>query len=202
MEINIQIIHGATELFKKYGIKSISMDDIARHLSISKKTIYQHFEDKDKLVFEVLVKDLNNDKNELKQISETAKDVIEELMLCGDYMRTHVVNLNPALLFDLKKYHPEAWKYFQDFKKVFMVEMILKSLNRGINEGYFRKDVHCPILARLRAEQIEIGFNSDIYPSEIYNNGEVQMEFFKHFIYGVSTIKGHERLDELMKYKL
>lgn len=202
METNNHIIVGATELFKKYGIKSISMDDIARHLSISKKTIYQHYEDKDKLVFEVLVKDLNNDKNELIGISNKSKDVIEELMLCGEYMRTHVINLNPALLFDLKKYHPEAWKYFQDFKKVFIVEMILRGLQRGLKEGYFRTNINAPILARLRAEEIEMGFNNDIYPSEIYNNGEVQMEFFKHFIYGVSTLKGHERLDELMKYKI
>lgn len=202
METSSQIVQGASELFKKYGVKSISMDDIARHLSISKKTIYQHFEDKDKLVLEVLVRDLNHDKTELNLITNKSKDVIEELMLFGEYMRTHVINLNPALLFDLKKYHPEAWKYFQDFKKVFIVEMILRSLDRGIREGYFRENIHGPILARLRAEQIEMGFNNDIYPSETYNNGEVQMEFFKHFIYGVSTLKGHERLDELMKYKI
>lgn len=202
METNIQIIIGATELFKRYGIKSISMDDIARHLSISKKTIYQHFEDKDKLVLEVLAKELNNDKNEILCISTKSKDVIEELMLCGDYMRTHIVNLNPALLFDLKKYHPEAWKYFEDFKKIFIVEMLLKCLQRGIDEKYFRNDINAPILARLRAEEIELGFNTEIYPTDTYNTGEVQMEFFSHFIYGVSTLKGHERLDELLKYKI
>lgn len=201
MDVKSQIIEGAFELFRKYGVKSISMDDIARHLSISKKTIYQHFEDKDRLVLDVLTFELTNDKNRLNAINDNSKDVIDELMKLGEYMKNHVMNINPALLFDLKKYHPASWKYFQEFKKGFIVDMLLKSIDRGIKEGFFREDLNAPVLARLRAEQIEIGFNEEIYPSEVFNNGDVQLEFFKHFIYGVSTLKGHERLDEIMKYK-
>jgi len=198
MEQKDIILKGSLDLFLKYGIKSITMDDISRALGVSKKTIYLYYEDKDVLVSEAVNAFTNFQKETLNSLSEIAKDSIEELMKMSDYMRTNVCNINPALLYDIKKYHPKAWAIFIDYKRSFVEASIEKTLKRGMDEGYFRANLNTKILSRLRMETVEMGFDTEIFPTSEFQTPAVQIEFFEQFVYGICTLKGHKLLN---KYK-
>lgn len=185
-------------LFTKYGTKSITMDDIARELAMSKKTIYQHFSDKEDVVMAFIKQFVTHQIEQIEALRKNSENVIHELITSTEHMKMMMSSMNPALVFDLKKYHPKCWAVYLDFKKNFLENFILETLNRGIEEGYFRKDLITAILARMRVEQVEMGFNPDIFPQTEFNLTEVQMECFNHFMYGISTIKGHKTIN---KYK-
>ncbi|MDX2191145.1 MAG: TetR/AcrR family transcriptional regulator [Bacteroidota bacterium] len=197
MEPKELILQGAEELFTRYGIKSITMDELSHHLSMSKKTIYQYFKDKDQLVLEVLHSHMSKQKCDMDNIFNTNTDVIKEMFEATIYMRNMTNKINPSILFDMRKYHPNAYATFQKFKKEYIVENIKKSLQKGIDQGYFRKDIDIEILAKLRVEEIEIGFNMDVFPIGSHEFVEIHDQLFTHFIYGVCTIKGHKRFNEL-----
>lgn len=195
METKDQILKGAGELFLRYGLKSITMDEIARHLSISKKTLYQHFRDKDELLISFLEMYIEIQKIEMRMIFEMSEDVIDEMMKTTEHMRTKVCNINPSLLFDLKKYHSNAWNVFQLFKNSFIIKQIEQTLSKGISEGYFRPEIDSKVLSRLRMEEVEMGFNPTIFNPEEYSIPKVQMQLLEHFMYGICTLKGHKKIN-------
>ena len=111
-EIRCTILSGVHQLFTRFGLKSITMDDIASKLTMSKKTIYQHFKDKDSLVSEYVNGFLSTQKDEINRITKESKDVIEEMVLTADYLKETIGNLNPSVLFDMRKYHPASFKIY------------------------------------------------------------------------------------------
>lgn len=195
----LEILKGASELFMRYGVKSITMDEIARHLSVSKKTIYQHFSDKDHLVITFTNVVLNQQRSDMEALTSSCPNVMEGMMKLSDYMRTHVCNINPGLLFDLKKYFPQAWKIFVEHKREFFKNHLISILKKGIIEGYFRSNINLEILARMRLEQVEMAFNPDIFPPAEFVISDVHIQLFNHFVYGICTLKGHEEIDRLTK---
>jgi AcrR family transcriptional regulator len=197
MEIKDTILNGAFELYKRYGIKSITMDEVARHLSMSKKTIYQYFEDKDALVLEIVQQETKTWDSKLEEIRFSTQDVIEEMQKTSDYMRVKLSQMNPSMMFDMKKYHPKAWVVFESHKKSHILDCIKSSIERGITEGFFRADLNIEILAILRSEQISLSFDITLFDTEKYNLVDVNATLFEHFLYGICTLKGHERLSEL-----
>ena len=105
------ILTAVAALFLKYGIRSVSMDDIAHHKGISKKTLYQYFEDKNDLVKQVTTMLLEERMKEYLEATDCSSNAIEELFSIAKLMRKHFRELNPALMYDLQKYHPEGWAF-------------------------------------------------------------------------------------------
>ena len=116
METKDRILQGAEELFYKFGIKSVTMDDIAKHLSISKKTIYQFFSDKNELVVTLMSVKLKEDECEFRQIQTESENVIVEVFNMMKHMGVMFSKANPNVFYDLQKYHPNAWAHFKNFK--------------------------------------------------------------------------------------
>ncbi len=198
MEIKDRILLGAQELFFKYGIKSITMDDIAKHLAVSKKTIYQFFEDKNHLVETLLDNSLKQDERHFIEVQESSENVIVEVFGLMKHIGDMFAKINPNIFYDLQKYHPNAWKKFLMFKEDCMAHMVEESIIRGIKEGLVRADVNPKILSRLRIEEVEMGFNPDLFPPNKFNMPEVQVALLDHFFMGICTIKGHKLFN---KYK-
>ncbi len=198
MESKEKILKGVEELFFKYGIKNITMDEIARHLSISKKTIYQFFKDKDEVVHSLMLQTLEDDKCRIKSAKDNSKNVVEEVLKMMEEMREMFGRINPVLFYELHKFHPLTWRIFQDFKSTFILDMVESSLKRGQKEGYIRPDINIKILARMRVEMVEQAMKGEMFPHELYNVLDVQLALTEHFLYGVCTLKGHKLIN---KYK-
>ena len=187
-----KILNGAIELFMKYGVRSISMDDIARHLSVSKKTLYQHFVDKEDLVTLASEMHIEGNKKQYEDLTATAVNAIDELAKISQCLRKDMTEMNPSLLFDLKKYHPRAWNVWLDHKNRYIRDSVSRNIKQGIQEGYFRPDVNAEILALVRIESIPFAFDERIFPRDKFNLAEVQLQIFDHFVYGLCTEKGRE----------
>jgi AcrR family transcriptional regulator len=197
-----KILNGAVELFMRYGVRSISMDDIARHLTVSKKTLYQHFEDKDELVTLASVSQIEMSKKQYDDLTTSAKNAIDELAKISVCLRKDMTEMNPSLLFDLQKYHPKAWTVWLDHKNKFIKESVVRNIKQGIAEGYYREDVNPEVMAVVRIEQIPIAFDHKIFPSEKFNLAEVQLQMFDHFVYGLCTEKGKKQYQKYRELNL
>lgn len=188
------IIITAENLFIRFGFKRVTMDDIAREMAISKKTIYQFFKDKNEIVCSATEYHLQKECSEIKHLEEQSENVIEYLVKLSKQMRGHIKVVHPGAIEDLKKHFPEGWEIFIRYKKEVFLESLEKTLKRGVEEGYFRPDIHTKVLAVMRMEQIQMSWDENIFPRAQYDCMEVQMQMLRHFIAGILTEKGRDLL--------
>ncbi|HYK77367.1 MAG TPA: TetR/AcrR family transcriptional regulator [Daejeonella sp.] len=198
MDIQEHIITESDNLFCQYGIKSVTMADIASKLGISKKTIYQHFKDKNALVVEILRNKLSDQGCKMHENASQSANAVHELLSAVTLTRALLSKMNPTLFYDLQKYHPLAWKEFRIFREKALYEVIFENLKRGVQEGHYRPEINLPILTRMRIEQIDMIFNQVVYPVSEFNLSQVITEITEHFLYGICTPQGHELIS---KYK-
>lgn len=199
METSEKIIIGAGELFFSRGIKSVTMDDIAAHLRISKKTIYQFFRDKNDLVEAFTLANLKSNEAMMEDCCQQAKDPVEEIFLTMKHVTSLFQMINPNLFYDLQKNYPATWKKFQEFKLHSLVNIVERNIRKGMEMGYYRSDLHVKVLAKLRIEEVELGMNPAAFPPDKYNLGQVQIILLEHFLYGISTLKGHKLINKYKK---
>ncbi|WP_299289310.1 TetR/AcrR family transcriptional regulator [uncultured Mucilaginibacter sp.] len=191
-----RIMQGGDELFLQAGIKSVTMDDIAKHLGMSKKTIYHYFGDKNELVIALVKKKLRDDECQMQLIIQDSANVIDEMinmMKCSEEIFSRI---NPIVIHDIQKYHPEAWGEFQKFKSNVLIKTLEELLTKGIEQGFIRPDLDVKVLAKMRVHQVEMGFNHTIFPLSQFSTWKVQYQLLEHFNYGVCTLKGHQLLDQ------
>ena len=196
MEMRERILETTRELFLKYGVRSVSMDDIAKHLGMSKKTIYNFFKDKDELLSAFATSFVQRNKEAFDEATKMAGDAVDEIFCVMKHLRNMMQHMNPKLFFDLQKYHPQAWKQIRDFREKHVTEMIQQNLENGIGQGLYRPDINIVVLAKLRLEQIEMTMNQNIFPMDKFNIAHVQLSLFEHFLYGICTLKGHKLVNK------
>lgn len=172
------------------------MDDIARHLAISKKTIYHFFKDKNELVIALVKKKLKEDEDQMCDIIEKADNVIEEMINMMKCSEEIFARINPIVIHDLQKYHPDAWKQFQNFKSDVLVRTLEELLTKGITQGYIRPEIDVKIIARMRMLQVEMGFNTTLFPVNEFNTWKVQYQLLEHFNYGICTLEGYRLFEQ------
>lgn len=198
MEIKERITTTALDLFFRFGVKSITMDEVAKNLSISKKTIYQFFKDKDDLVATAAQWHMLKEETIIQEIGEKAIDPIDEVLKISEHLKQMLEGVNPSLLFDIEKFHPKAWKIYQEHKNNCVINSLVSNMKKGIEKGLYRKDIDVEIMAILRMEEIQMPFNPNIFPASKFKLQKVQVQFIEHFLYGICTLKGHKLIN---KYK-
>ena len=196
MEVKERIISAAEILFMRYGVRSVTMDDIAKELGISKKTIYIHFADKNTIVREVTSARLAKEREMVSELHKVSMNPIEEIIVSMKLLRDLSSEVNPIIFFDLKKYHPESWALYKQHKEFFR-EVVKRNLHKGIELNYYRPDIVPEILARLRIECVEMAFDPEIFPSNTFNLVDVQLQFIDHFLKGILTPLGLSVYEEL-----
>ena len=198
MEPRERIAAKAEELYMQYGIRSVSMDDIANNLGMSKKTLYQYFADKDELVDAVVEAHINRIQDDCGSCRSEAKNAIEEIFFTVDRILDEFNNMNPTLLHDLEKFHFRAYQRFRNHKDKFLLEMIRNNIEWGMQDGLYRPDIDADILSKFRIESLMIPFNVSVFPPAKYNLAHTSEIIIEHFIYGIASVKGHKLIQ---KYK-
>lgn len=196
MEIKDRILNHAQQLFMRNGIKSVSMDDIAADLAMSKKTLYKWFENKDQIVEASMARHLAGTQNECTVMINAASSAIDELFQMLAWIKQEFGNVHPSIFYDLRKFHPATWQLWQAHKTEFILSQIKENLRRGIEEGLFRADLDMEVLARLRLAQIELQFDPELYPTRHFAKERVSVALLEHFMLGVATIKGHKLINQ------
>ena len=121
MEVKDRIIQKATDLFMRYGIRSITMDEIASQLGISKKTIYQFFTDKDQMVEAVVELEVSENELKCEHCQVVAENAVQEIFIIMEMSEELLSAMNPLIMYDLEKHHVKAFKKFRDYKYRFHV---------------------------------------------------------------------------------
>jgi AcrR family transcriptional regulator len=185
-----RILEKGAELFFRYGVKTITMDSIATELGISKKTIYQHFPDKDTMVFEVVKTFIEQDVAKWDELNRLYSNVIEKMFKSFEMMKDMLTQMNPRLLFEIQKYFPNAFQLFTAHGEKCIHEYLVADFKKGAQFGYFRKDIDFELLARLRMAEVNLAFDPGFYPNNKLSLFETQLVFIDIFMRGILTEKG------------
>lgn len=201
-----KILTSAVELFRQYGMKAITMDDIARRAGISKKTLYQHFANKNEVVTESVqwYKDQVCDMCNMQMAeSENAIEAMVKMLAFMDNMNKE---MNPMLLFELQRYFPDAYKIFRAQLEVRDVGMLRDNIQRGIEEGLFRPEINPDLMARYRLESSLMILQPNLLVNDRNGLISVALEIGEHFMYGIMTQKGvklyHKYKDKHIKQEV
>ena len=194
-----EIIAKVSELYMKYGIKSITMDDVARELGISKKTLYLHFKDKDHLVNSVVNYTMDSQHEAMQKITKMKINAIEELLMVSKLITQLLKNTNPSATYDLQKYYPEIWKNISRDRRDHIYKQIADNMKRGIKEGLYRSDLNIDIIAHFYLFRLEMTNTLDLIVENKYTYEEIFNNFFSYHIRGIANQKGIDYLECKLK---
>lgn len=189
-----KLILGARDLFMKYGIKSLNMDDLARHLGVSKKTLYQIVSDKNELVDLAFAKVIEIECRQVEEITDRGCNAIDELFEVSKVIVNMLSNVHPSVHYDLVKYHPDVFKKRQDQQQDMVYEIMRLNIEKGKEEGLYRKDVNSNIISKIYIAKMDVVFDGELFPPHEMSFQEVYMEMFRYHIRGIASQKGVEYL--------
>ncbi len=187
-----RILEMSRDMFMRYGIRSVSMDDIAGALGMSKKTIYQYYADKEELVLAVIRYKTCESEELCKVDKENASDAIDEMFRAMDMVEHMFRTMNPAVLFDLRKYHPAAYGILEQHKNEYLYNTIRKNLEWGIREELYRPEINVDIIARYRVESMLLLFDPSFLSRQKANLADVEQQVLEHYLFGIVTLKGYK----------
>jgi hypothetical protein len=189
------IVEKVSDLYLQFGIKGVTMDDVAHHITISKKTLYQYFKDKKELVWAVLEHNDCEKKIDLSIFEQSSSNAIDDLFSFYNVQVEMIKSNKPAFVYDLKKYYPEIFLHFQKIKHKRVLESITNNLLKGKKEGLYRSDINEDILSRLSLMRIEGIMNTDFFSAEEIVSTDFFSEIFKYNVFGIVSDKGRKMLD-------
>ena len=192
----------AHDLVMKYGIRSVSMDDIATALGMSKKTIYLYYADKDELVLAVVSDVIRKSELDCDRDKNLSENAIHEIFLAMEMVVEMFTAMNPSIIYDMHKYHPRAFAIFQKHKNEYIYNVMRQNLNRGINEGLYRAELNIEIMSKYRVESMLLPFSPEFRHNLKYNLVEIEQELIVHFLFGLVTLKGYKLILKYQQEKI
>jgi TetR/AcrR family transcriptional regulator, cholesterol catabolism regulator len=199
MDNRERIIDGASQLFRMYGIRAVTMDSIASHLGMSKRTIYEIFADKDELLMGVLKWMTEKQKELVIKVLDNSENAIEAIFKLLEVNRDHFQEMSPAFQADLKRFHQEVLMNkdnkceMPDYRNTQVV------MERGIKEKLFRKDINADLANRCLDSLAKSILNNDLYPYDQFTRRDVIKNTMINYMKGISTPEGIELINKFEK---
>lgn len=200
-EKNKAIVEKVSAMYLEYGIRGVTMDDIAHKLSISKKTLYEHFSDKKELVSAVLENARIDWDTRFASIDCSNVSAIDELIHFYEIQVKMIKSNKPAFIYDLKKYYPEIFNRFHSIKQNMILNRFENNIKKGKKEGLYREDINVEIIAKLNLMRFEGITNSEFFSIDDLVSTDLFTEIFKYHIYGIVNEKGRELVDSKFSNK-
>ncbi len=199
MEKQERIIQGALNLFMRMGVKGVNMDYIATHLGISKKTLYQHVNNKGDLVEQSFASQQCNVKNMIEGICQKYENAIDELFEIDAGVCKIMKNRHPALINSLKTHYPKVWTLLDDLKKKHILKVLKRNLATGIKQGMYRKEINIDIISKLIITRIDTLIDDNVFPLTEYDFSTILRENRIYHIRGIASEKGINYLEQKLK---
>lgn len=198
-EKEVQLLTSASEIFMINGVKSMTMDDIARALKMSKKTLYKYVKDKNDLVCKSMSLILDIKQCEFEEICSTVKDPIEELWQITTKAARQFKAIHPSVMYDIQRFHPEAWDYFEKHKNSHIYDCVVDNLKRGQDSGVYRENINAEVISKVYVARFDILFNHKVFPPSEYALVDIHSEMMDYHFYGILSEKG---VKEFKEYEL
>ena len=188
----------SSELFLLNGIKSLTMNDISSKLGISKKTLYTYVSDKNDLVKKCVQLHLESNQCEMNEACNLSQNAIEELISMSKVAGELMSKMHPSILFDLKKYHADAWGLVREFEDETIFELTKSNLERGIEQGVYRTEMNVSIIATIYVSVVQSIFNSPSSINDKMSISEYYFEVFNYHIRGIANDKGTNLINQYL----
>ena len=193
-----EILKVATQLFLKYGLKSVSMDDIAKAAGISKKTIYQNIEDKKTLVYESLIDFIKEDKEMvLCAINRDDCNALEKMIIIAQEGIEMFKKIKPTVLYDLQKYYRQSWEIVQQYHFEFMFGIIKQNILEGQLEKVYREDADADVITKLFIGKMIMLADEEQFPNSSYPKPALFAQQLMYHLYGVVSHKHYPLLEKI-----
>ena len=196
MDSKQQIITTAESLFLRYGIKSITMDDVSRELGISKKTLYQFVDNKRDLIEEVMEHTISNEKKMMQDIREQSSNAIDEMLAVARHVTQLMRQLHPGAMYDLQKYYRDCWRKMEAFHQEYIYAMIKENIEKGQREELYRSDLDADIVAKLYVGKTIAIVDESAFPLNKYNRENLFREYIFYHLRGIASSKGLKLLEK------
>ena len=191
------ILEKVQRMYNRYGIRSVTMDDVSRELGISKKTLYEHFRDKEELISKVLELGLIMHQEQMAELDKKNLNALDELMELYKMIHHMFMDYNPSMEYDIRKYYPALFDQMKEARRKSIYETALKNMNKGKKEGLYRKDLNARIIAKLQVFQVENLFDSDLFPIQEITSFKVFHEFYVYNLHGILSDEGRSRFEKM-----
>lgn len=197
----IEIIDKAAGIFLKYGIKSVTMDDMAKELGMSKKTLYAYFSDKNDLVLQILTQKINSDQSRCMLIKDESENAIDEMFRINQFVSGMIKNVHPSVFYDLKKFHPDAMTIFHEHKWKFVKGTIMDNIARGKKEGLYRTELPDELIAIIYVGATDLISTGEAFAGLDKTSDQVFQEIIRFQLHGLVNEKGLAYLQEKINRK-
>lgn len=174
------------------------MDDICKEVGISKKTMYAKIDNKAELIAFVVSDFMSKEEASIKQIKVESKDALDEMINIAKHILFFLRNMKPSLIYDLKKYYMESWNKLEKIHFEFIKSIIGDNINRGIEEGVYRKEINAEIISRIYLESSKSTSDEDVFPFKDFNRVKLFQQFIQYHMHGILNDAG---LKKYKKYK-
>jgi len=188
----MDIIKKARDLFMQYGVKSVTMDDVSRALGISKKTLYAEVANKEDLVFQVLNLDMYSTESEMDHLEGQADNAIAHMASIVITLVRKFREVSPVAIYDLQKYYGPLWTKMEERRMNFVHEHIRKNIERGMNEGIYRKDLNADIITRLYVEMSRTIVNETVFPLQKFSRARLLQQLVSYHLNGIVNDEGYK----------
>lgn len=190
MSLHSNHIAAIRDLFFRYGLKSMTMDELARQLGCSKKTIYEHYADKKILVHAVLGGFLHEHRQEVEALDQRNHNAIEKMIGMAAIGFQKMRNLTPNLLFDLQKSYPELWIEMERYRREEIVGIFRRLIERGQQEGLFRPEIDPSVVSIMHLQHTNLLLDPVVFSHLDRPLATIFHNIMEVFVYGIATTRG------------
>lgn len=194
-----EIAQKAAALFNKFSVRSITMDEIAGSMGISKKTLYTWFNDKNELVETVYGQPLTQLEKDITAVLRPATNAIHEIFLIWHSVRQTIGTMNETLLHDLQKYHHAAYERYTHFKRTFLYQLLLNNIRRGQTEQLYRPQVIPELIAGFQVSITGVNNRREINEEQRWPQATVNEQLIMHYLHGIANTKGIRMIEKYTK---
>ena len=187
------------ELFFKLGIKSITMDDVARELGISKKTLYSFVESKDDLVSKVMDRHMAAQCKADEALHAESTNAVDEMVRVIKQILADLGQMKPNVVHEMQKYHRDVWDRINDFQQSYILNMVRQNLEWGREEGLYRSDFELETTARFYIAGAMSIFDEQYFPKPPFTFDGLFKEFIVNYLHSIVSEKGMGILKEKLQ---
>lgn len=191
-----EIIEQSALVFLRHGIRSVTMDDLAKSLGMSKKTIYNYFKDKDELI-KCIVNTLIEKNRKACEVGRLkSENAIDALMSISEYSTRLFTEIHTSVFYDLQKYYPETWNIIRQHRFDFISKQITENIQRGQKEGIYLSNLDPKTMSGIHLSMVSMMTDSDIFDVENNQYGELLEQIVLFQLRGIVNDKGRALMNK------
>jgi AcrR family transcriptional regulator len=194
-----RVLKKSKEVFIKYGVKSVTMDDISKELGISKKTLYTVIKDKTELIERTSFDISDGVFSKINSLLKRKLDPISELLEIENIVCDTITSFNPSVIHQFQKYYPIIHKKLHDRQKLAILNMIKDNMNRGVADGLYRADIDTEFMARLDYSTSQNLINQELFPADEFEIRKIKHEYLIYHLRGIASSKGLAFIEKISK---